>query len=81
MDLLSKRIETCDDFSTSMVVCLLMDFHVLSSLYMLTAALLVWRQSAEFVYAYYVIRTISNIISQGSIFCIAVAYAVRFFLN
>ncbi|RDX60432.1 Hippocampus abundant transcript-like protein 1, partial [Mucuna pruriens] len=37
-------------------------------------ALLVWHQSEEFVYAYYVLRTISNIISQGSIFCIAVAY-------
>lgn len=29
-DLLSKRIETFDDFSTFMLVCLLMDFHVLS---------------------------------------------------
>ncbi|XP_020229735.1 hippocampus abundant transcript-like protein 1 [Cajanus cajan] len=38
-------------------------------------ALLVWHQSEEFVYAYYVLRTISNIISQGSIFCITVAYA------
>lgn len=32
-------------------------------------------QSREFVYAYYFLRTISYIISQGSIFCIAVAYA------
>ncbi|TXG49338.1 hypothetical protein EZV62_025213 [Acer yangbiense] len=38
-------------------------------------ALLAINQSKEFVYAYYVIRTISYIISQGSIFCIAVAYA------
>lgn len=37
-------------------------------------ALLVINQSKEFVYAYYVLRTISYIISQGSIFCIAVAY-------
>ncbi|CAL8118422.1 unnamed protein product [Prunus armeniaca] len=37
-------------------------------------ALLAWNQSKEFVYAYYVIRTISYILSQGSIFCIAVAY-------
>ncbi|PON70669.1 Major facilitator [Trema orientale] len=37
-------------------------------------ALLAWNHSKEFVYAYYVIRTISYIISQGSIFCIAVAY-------
>ncbi|KAH1230297.1 Organelle RRM domain-containing protein 1, chloroplastic [Glycine max] len=37
--------------------------------------LLVWHQSEEYVYAYYVLRTISNIISQGSIFCISVAYA------
>ena len=29
------------------------------------------------MYAYYVLRTISYIISQGSIFCIAVAYVVR----
>ncbi|KAL0317236.1 UNVERIFIED_CONTAM: hypothetical protein Sangu_2137900 [Sesamum angustifolium] len=32
-------------------------------------------QSKASVYAYYVIRTISYIISQGSIFCISVAYA------
>ncbi|KAI5399641.1 uncharacterized protein LOC127092346 [Lathyrus oleraceus] len=37
-------------------------------------ALLAWNQSEEFVYAYYVIRTFSYIISQGSIFCISVAY-------
>ncbi|CAL5209133.1 unnamed protein product [Lathyrus oleraceus] len=37
-------------------------------------ALLAWNQSQEFVYAYYVIRTFSYIISQGSIFCISVAY-------
>lgn len=37
-------------------------------------ALLAWNKSKEFVYAYYVLRTISYIISQGSIFCIAVAY-------
>ncbi|VVA38816.1 PREDICTED: hippocampus abundant, partial [Prunus dulcis] len=36
--------------------------------------LLAWNQSKEFVYAYYVIRTVSYILSQGSIFCIAVAY-------
>ncbi|KAJ4720613.1 Hippocampus abundant transcript-like protein 1 [Melia azedarach] len=40
-------------------------------------SLLALNQSKEFVYAYYVLRTISYIISQGSIFCIAVAYAVR----
>ncbi|KAE8038783.1 hypothetical protein FH972_011258 [Carpinus fangiana] len=38
-------------------------------------ALLAWNQSKGFVYAYYVLRTISYILSQGSIFCIAVAYA------
>ncbi|KMT08414.1 hypothetical protein BVRB_6g140910 [Beta vulgaris subsp. vulgaris] len=37
-------------------------------------ALLAINQSREFVYAYYVLRTISHIISQGSIFCTAVAY-------
>ncbi|KAL8090258.1 uncharacterized protein LOC141697195 isoform X3 [Apium graveolens] len=36
--------------------------------------LLIISKSREFVYAYYVLRTISYIISQGSIFCIAVAY-------
>ncbi|GLT88753.1 hypothetical protein SLE2022_067640 [Rubroshorea leprosula] len=41
-------------------------------------ALLAWNRSREFVYAYYVLRTISYIISQGSIFCIAVAYAADF---
>ncbi|XP_074292410.1 uncharacterized protein LOC141619282 isoform X2 [Silene latifolia] len=38
-------------------------------------SLLVINQSRDFVYAYYMIRTVSYIISQGSIFCIAVAYA------
>ncbi|XP_077241244.1 uncharacterized protein LOC143881831 isoform X3 [Tasmannia lanceolata] len=38
-------------------------------------ALLAWNESKPFVYAYYVLRTISYIISQGSIFCISVAYA------
>ncbi|CAJ2629480.1 unnamed protein product [Trifolium pratense] len=37
-------------------------------------ALLAWNQSEEFVYAYYVFRIISFIISKGSIFCISVAY-------
>ncbi|KAL1342425.1 hypothetical protein HN51_029000 [Arachis hypogaea] len=37
-------------------------------------ALLAWNQSERFVYAYYVLRTISFIISQGSIFCISAAY-------
>ncbi|OAY38977.1 hippocampus abundant transcript-like protein 1 isoform X1 [Manihot esculenta] len=41
-------------------------------------ALLAYNQSREFVYAYYALRTISFIISQGSIFCIAVAYAADF---
>ncbi|KAK1571294.1 hypothetical protein Q3G72_014672 [Acer saccharum] len=38
-------------------------------------ALLAFNQSKEFVYAYYVISTISYIISKGTIFCIAIAYA------
>ncbi|XP_057980879.1 uncharacterized protein LOC131166385 [Malania oleifera] len=38
-------------------------------------ALLAFRQTKEFVYAYYVLRTIAYILNQGSIFCIAVAYA------
>ncbi|GMY23387.1 hippocampus abundant transcript-like protein 1 isoform X3 [Fagus crenata] len=38
-------------------------------------AILAWNQSKGFVYAYYVLRTISYILSQGSIFCIAIAYA------
>ncbi|KAL5068719.1 hypothetical protein RYX36_019606 [Vicia faba] len=40
-------------------------------------ALLAWNQSEEFVYAYYVTRTFSYIISQGSIFCISVADVVN----
>ncbi|KAJ0789312.1 putative sugar transporter, major facilitator superfamily, MFS transporter superfamily [Helianthus annuus] len=36
--------------------------------------LLAISESKAFVYAYYVLRTVSYIISQGSIFCIAVAY-------
>ncbi|KAB1225377.1 hypothetical protein CJ030_MR1G015683 [Morella rubra] len=39
--------------------------------------LLAWNQSRGFVYAYYVLRTISYILSQGSIFSIAVAYAEK----
>ncbi|CAN6452472.1 unnamed protein product [Victoria cruziana] len=38
-------------------------------------ALLAWNESKTFVYAYYAARTVSYIISQGSIFCISVAYA------
>ncbi|KAK4756808.1 hypothetical protein SAY87_006935 [Trapa incisa] len=38
-------------------------------------AVLVCGQSKGFVYAYYVLRTISYILSQGSIFCISMAYA------
>ncbi|OWM87645.1 hippocampus abundant transcript-like protein 1 [Punica granatum] len=38
-------------------------------------AVLACGQSKGFVYAYYVLRTISYILSQGSIFCISVAYA------
>ena len=45
--------------------------------YTIISALLAINQSKGFVYAYYVLRTIANILSQGSIFCIAVAYAVR----
>ncbi|XP_044462222.1 hippocampus abundant transcript-like protein 1 [Mangifera indica] len=41
-------------------------------------SLLAFNQSRDFVYAYYALRTISYIISQGSIFCIAVAYAADF---
>ncbi|XP_048231696.1 hippocampus abundant transcript-like protein 1 isoform X2 [Ricinus communis] len=41
-------------------------------------ALLAYDQSRGFVYAYYVLRTISYILSQGSIFCISVAYAADF---
>ncbi|KAH7536963.1 hypothetical protein FEM48_Zijuj03G0041800 [Ziziphus jujuba var. spinosa] len=37
-------------------------------------ALLAWNPSKELVYAYYVLRTITNILTRGSIFCIAVAY-------
>ncbi|XP_022133709.1 hippocampus abundant transcript-like protein 1 [Momordica charantia] len=38
-------------------------------------ALFVWDQSKGYVYAYYVLRTISKILSQGSIFFISVSYA------
>ncbi|KAK3021851.1 hypothetical protein RJ639_047859 [Escallonia herrerae] len=37
-------------------------------------ALLAIKESKEFVYVYYVTRTLSFIMSQGSIFCISVAY-------
>jgi len=54
-------------------------FHNNLFIFFIVVALLAWNQSEEFVYAYYVFRTFSNIISQGSIFCISVAYVVRFF--
>lgn len=38
-------------------------------------ALLAINQSKGFVYAYYVLRSVSFVLSQGSIFCIPVAYA------
>nr|GMD58923.1 hippocampus abundant transcript-like protein 1 [Ipomoea batatas] len=47
----------------------------LSSSYHQAESLLAINKSRGFVYAYYVLRTISYIISQGSIFCISVAYA------
>ena len=40
-------------------------------------AVLAFDTSKTSVYVYYVLRTISFIISQGSIFCIAMAYAVN----
>ena len=42
----------------------------------LFSAILAWNQSTGFVYAYYVLRMVSFILSQGSIFCIAIAYSV-----
>ena len=43
----------------------------------LFSAILAWNQSTGFVYVYYVLRIISFILSQGSVLCIAIAYAVR----
>ncbi|URE10500.1 hippocampus abundant transcript-like protein 1-like [Musa troglodytarum] len=43
-------------------------------------AILAWDVSKAAVYIYFVLRTISYIISQGSILCISVAYAVSIFL-
>ncbi|KAF7820368.1 hippocampus abundant transcript-like protein 1 isoform X2 [Senna tora] len=37
-------------------------------------AVIAWNQSEEFVYAYYVLRTISYIITQGTTYCIMFAY-------
>ncbi|XP_043697689.1 hippocampus abundant transcript-like protein 1 isoform X2 [Telopea speciosissima] len=55
--------------------CLFLPYPQPYSLLRLLAALLAWNESKEFVYAYYVLRTISYIISQGSIFLISVSYA------
>ncbi|WMV53620.1 hypothetical protein MTR67_047005 [Solanum verrucosum] len=54
-------------------ISILTDFKV--HLYGFVLCLLTVNKSREVVYAYYVLRTISYIISQGSIFCISVAYA------
>lgn len=72
----ANRYKIGMNFSNSIILSLLMDFYFLCTF---VAALLAWHQSEEFVYAYYVVRTISYIISQGSIFCISIAYVVRFF--
>ncbi|XP_042511368.1 hippocampus abundant transcript-like protein 1 [Macadamia integrifolia] len=37
-------------------------------------AVLAWSESKQFLYAYYVLRMISHILSQGSLTCISVAY-------
>ncbi|KAI9124469.1 hypothetical protein K1719_004391 [Acacia pycnantha] len=37
-------------------------------------AIMSWKQSEEYVYTYYALRTVSSIISQGSIYCIMFAY-------
>lgn len=42
---------------------------------LLFSAVLAWNKSKAFVYVYFALRTVSEIISQGSIFCISVAYA------
>ncbi|RWW72946.1 hypothetical protein BHE74_00019211 [Ensete ventricosum] len=46
------------------------------TLYVVITAILAWDVSRAAVYMYFVLRTISYIISQGSILCISVAYAV-----
>lgn len=46
------------------------------TLYVVITAILAWDVSRAAVYIYFVLRTISYIISQGSILCISVAYAV-----
>ncbi|KDP35841.1 hypothetical protein JCGZ_10322 [Jatropha curcas] len=45
---------------------------------MIPFALLAWNESRGFVYAFYVLRTVSYVLSQGSVFCISVAYAADF---
>jgi len=60
-----------------MILFILFSVFILFTVFLLIGvALLAWNQSEEFVYAYYVLRTISYIISKGSIFCISVAYVV-----
>ncbi|RWW08309.1 hypothetical protein GW17_00028261 [Ensete ventricosum] len=48
------------------------------TLYVVITAILAWDVSRAAVYMYFVLRTISYIISQGSILCISVAYAISY---
>lgn len=65
----------CENFITFSLEC----FHDVINDLLLVSAILAIDDSKGFVYAYYVLRIISHIMSQGSIFCISAAYAVRFY--
>lgn len=42
----------------------------------ITTAILSWSRSRNFFYAYYVLKTLTSMVCEGSVHCLALAYVV-----